>query len=208
MMMDNLVEWRLAGETEVLGGNLPQRHFVHHKSHLTRPGIEPGPPRWEWTQITSWRPEYTGRSQPRTIRVILFFRRLEMCLPKGCPAMDYSVLLVAAGTCVWLAINSSSGSTIPAFRRHVTVCSIGLPGLLGRESHSFRLAEQLIIQRPRTISLFLWKLSRASHSTLNLSILWSYKSCLVYSCLLILVPTSSSLLNLWPSWRCFSDIHY
>jgi hypothetical protein len=28
---------------------LPRRHFVHHKSHLTRPGIEPGPPRWEAT---------------------------------------------------------------------------------------------------------------------------------------------------------------
>jgi hypothetical protein len=37
----------LAGETEVLAPNPPQLHFVHHKSHLTRPGIEPGPPRWE-----------------------------------------------------------------------------------------------------------------------------------------------------------------
>jgi hypothetical protein len=43
-----LVEWRLAGETEVFGGkNLPQRHFVHHKSHMTRSEFEPGPPRWE-----------------------------------------------------------------------------------------------------------------------------------------------------------------
>jgi hypothetical protein len=26
----------MAGETEVLGENLPRRYFVHHKSHLTR----------------------------------------------------------------------------------------------------------------------------------------------------------------------------
>jgi hypothetical protein len=45
--MENLVKWRSAGETEVVGENLPQRQFVHHKSHLSRPRCEPGPPRWE-----------------------------------------------------------------------------------------------------------------------------------------------------------------
>jgi hypothetical protein len=42
MMIENLVEWRLAGETEVLGENPPQRHFVNHKSHLPDPGSNPG----------------------------------------------------------------------------------------------------------------------------------------------------------------------
>jgi hypothetical protein len=45
MMMQKLVE-RLAGETEVLGENLPECLFVHHKTHML-PGREPGPPRWE-----------------------------------------------------------------------------------------------------------------------------------------------------------------
>jgi hypothetical protein len=35
-----------AGETEVLGENLPQYRFVHHKPHML-PVSEPGPPRWE-----------------------------------------------------------------------------------------------------------------------------------------------------------------
>jgi hypothetical protein len=45
MMMEKSVEC-LAGETEVLGENLPQCRFVHHKPHMLR-GREPGPPLWE-----------------------------------------------------------------------------------------------------------------------------------------------------------------
>jgi hypothetical protein len=35
MIVDQLVEYELAGETEVFGENLLQRYFVHHRSHMT-----------------------------------------------------------------------------------------------------------------------------------------------------------------------------
>jgi hypothetical protein len=56
-----LVEWRLAGETEVFGENLPPLHFVHQKSHLTRPGFEPGPPRWEAQAVSPRLPTAAAR---------------------------------------------------------------------------------------------------------------------------------------------------
>jgi hypothetical protein len=35
MNVEQSLEWELAGETEVLGENLPQCHFIHHKSPIT-----------------------------------------------------------------------------------------------------------------------------------------------------------------------------
>jgi hypothetical protein len=41
-MMKKYVEWWLAGETEVLGENLAQYHFVHHKPHMFWLDANPG----------------------------------------------------------------------------------------------------------------------------------------------------------------------
>jgi hypothetical protein len=35
------MKWFWQGETEVLGENLPRRHFVYHKAHLPDPGANP-----------------------------------------------------------------------------------------------------------------------------------------------------------------------
>jgi hypothetical protein len=42
MSAEQLVEWELAGETEVRRQNLPHLHFLHQKSHTTWPGLEAG----------------------------------------------------------------------------------------------------------------------------------------------------------------------
>jgi hypothetical protein len=42
-IVEKEMECRLAGETEVFGENLPQRHFYQSKIHnLTDPGLNPG----------------------------------------------------------------------------------------------------------------------------------------------------------------------
>jgi hypothetical protein len=66
--VEELVEWRLTGEIEVLGENLPQRQFVHLKSHMTRPGFEPGPSRWEVSKelyLRGYTVMQSGKSQPK-----------------------------------------------------------------------------------------------------------------------------------------------
>jgi hypothetical protein len=35
MIVEQSVECEVAGETEILGENLPQCHFVHCKAHMT-----------------------------------------------------------------------------------------------------------------------------------------------------------------------------
>jgi hypothetical protein len=55
MSVEQLVEWELSGETEVLGEYLPQFQFVRHTSHMIWRGIEIGPLRWETGgKLTAW----------------------------------------------------------------------------------------------------------------------------------------------------------
>jgi phage-related protein len=42
VIVEQLVEWRLAGETEVLGENLPQRHLSTTNPTWPDPGSNPG----------------------------------------------------------------------------------------------------------------------------------------------------------------------
>jgi hypothetical protein len=49
---EQMVEWEVAGETEVPGENVRQNCFVH-KSHMTWPGMEHVSPVWKAGGYTS-----------------------------------------------------------------------------------------------------------------------------------------------------------
>jgi hypothetical protein len=55
MRVGQLVEYELARETEARGGNLPQCHFVYHKSHMN------------WLRIKPWPSQSLSFSVPRDI---------------------------------------------------------------------------------------------------------------------------------------------
>jgi hypothetical protein len=75
MMMEKLVEW-LAGETEVLGKNLPQCRFVHRKPHMLS-GREPGRDAAVGSQrLTAW-----ATARPRTSYLRSNFIHIVMAVP-------------------------------------------------------------------------------------------------------------------------------
>jgi hypothetical protein len=68
--VEQLVEWRLAGETEVLGVNLPQRHIFQRKYHMTCPGSSPDR---RGGQSATYRLSYGVAAWPFTFRPRVLF---------------------------------------------------------------------------------------------------------------------------------------
>jgi hypothetical protein len=86
MSVEQSVEWELTGETEVLGENLPQRHFVHHKSRMTRPGLEPRAAAVGSQRLTAWamvRPSLENSARFDPVFTFLDFAAIFFLQSKG-----------------------------------------------------------------------------------------------------------------------------
>jgi hypothetical protein len=73
VIVEQLVEWRLAGETEVLRENLPQRHFLHLKI--------PHDQTRAWTQaatVGSQRLTALAMARPKHLLVALQFQMVKV----------------------------------------------------------------------------------------------------------------------------------
>jgi hypothetical protein len=110
VVMEQLVEWRLEGETELLGENLLWRHFVRHKSHTTWSVLESGPPRW---LAGDWPPEiwrglyiincYNNSCEPVTVaarsKAWTVSARLDAGIVGSNPIKDINIWCVCVRLC-------------------------------------------------------------------------------------------------------------
>jgi hypothetical protein len=69
VILEQLVEWSVAGETAVLGEKLPQRHFVHHKPKHDQTRARTRAATMGSQRLTAWtmaRPLHWGRFSSST----------------------------------------------------------------------------------------------------------------------------------------------
>jgi hypothetical protein len=71
VIVEQLIEWRLAGETEVLWEHLPQRHLVLHKSHITRTGLDPRPVTQDGSERVSRQEEGNGGKGKHLLYIVI-----------------------------------------------------------------------------------------------------------------------------------------
>jgi hypothetical protein len=88
--VEQAMKWELENDTEVLGGNPPQCHVVHHKSHLTWSELEPGPPRWEAGHWPPERGHVSARLCPMWVLRVFSVGFKLLTRHARCPAMSKS----------------------------------------------------------------------------------------------------------------------
>jgi hypothetical protein len=72
MIVESMMECRLARETEVLGENLPSATFVHHKIPCVHPGLNPGR---HGGKLATNRLSYGAAENTLTLRYVMFVVR-------------------------------------------------------------------------------------------------------------------------------------
>jgi hypothetical protein len=104
--MENLVEW-MAGETEVIGENLPRRHFVYHKSHLNpgRRGMKPATKRFSYGAAGQYLRLCTDWTVPTTIISVfpwfilnlLFIHLICLCIDLAVWTLEHELGIFSCG---------------------------------------------------------------------------------------------------------------